>query len=129
VTPYDPAEEATMSPTTALRDLRSKHKQIEAAYAKAIERHRTLVKNLSDDSEGDDAADAGTKAAASEQDEAELRLILSRRIQLAHAMERLVAGTYGICESCGEAIPAERLELFPAATTCVTCKLRSERRR
>ena len=45
------------------------------------------------------------------------------------AIQRLDAGTYGICELCGEAIPAERLKLFPAATTCVTCKLRSERRR
>jgi RNA polymerase-binding transcription factor len=128
MTPYDLAEEATMSPTTALRDLRSKHEQIEAAYAEAIERHRTLVRNLSEDSEGDDVADTGTKAAASEQDEAELRLIVSRRTQLAHAIERLDAGTYGVCESCAESIPAERLELFPAATTCVACKERSERR-
>ena len=118
-----------MSPTTALRDLRSKHEQIEAAYAEAIERHRNLVRNLSDDSEGDDVADAGTKAAASEQDEAELRLIVSRRTQLAHAIERCDAGVYGVCESCAEPIPAERLKLFPAATTCVACKQRAERRR
>ena len=117
-----------MSPNTAAPDLRSQHEQIEAAYAEAIERHRTLVKHLSDDSEGDDVADAGAKAAASEQDEAELRVIIGRLTQLAHAIERLDAGTYGICESCAEAIPAERLELFPAATTCVACKQRSERR-
>jgi DnaK suppressor protein len=118
-----------MSPTSALRDLRSKHEQIEAAYAEAIERHRTLVRNLSDDTEGDDVADAGAKAAASEQDEAELRIIINRRTQLARAIERLDAGAYGICESCAQPIPAERLELFPSATTCVTCKQRSERRR
>jgi DnaK suppressor protein len=118
-----------MSPTSALRDLRSKHQQIEAAYAEAIERHRILVRNLSDDSEGDDVADAGTKAAASEQDEAELRVIIGRRSQLVHAIERLDAGAYGICESCAQPIPAERLELFPSATTCVACKQRSERRR
>ena len=117
-----------MSPITALPDLRSTHQQIEAAYVEAIDRHRTLVKDLTDDSEGDDDVDAGTKAAASEQDEAELRLIISRRAQLARALERLDAGTYGVCESCAQPIPAERLELFATATTCVACKRRSERR-
>jgi DnaK suppressor protein len=118
-----------MSPTTALADLRSKREQIEAAYAEAIERHRTLVRNLSNDSEGDDVADAGTKAAASEQDEAELRIIIGRRAQIARAVERAESGAYGICESCLAPIPAERLELFPTATTCVACKQRTERRR
>jgi DnaK suppressor protein len=29
---------------------------------------------------------------------------------------------YGICETCHRPIPAERLEIFPATTMCVTCK-------
>ncbi|MEW1611566.1 TraR/DksA family transcriptional regulator [Streptomyces sp. NPDC088744] len=41
--------------------------------------------------------------------------------QLDLAVERLEAGDYGRCESCGELIPAARLEVRPAATTCVGC--------
>ncbi|MEU3510541.1 TraR/DksA C4-type zinc finger protein [Streptomyces longwoodensis] len=37
------------------------------------------------------------------------------------ALERLEAGDYGRCEQCGEPIPTERLEVRPAAKTCVRC--------
>jgi RNA polymerase-binding transcription factor DksA len=40
---------------------------------------------------------------------------------IAHAHERLTAGEYGICERCGEAISAARLEARPTATTCIAC--------
>lgn len=35
------------------------------------------------------------------------------------ALARVEAGTYGICERCGAAIPEGRLEARPTATTCV----------
>lgn len=38
------------------------------------------------------------------------------------ALRRLDDGTYGICESCGNPIPAERLEFRPNAVRCVSCK-------
>ena len=37
------------------------------------------------------------------------------------ALERIEAGTYGSCESCGEPIGAERLSAIPEATRCVNC--------
>ncbi|WP_326706087.1 TraR/DksA family transcriptional regulator [Streptomyces cyaneofuscatus] len=37
------------------------------------------------------------------------------------AVERLASGDYGRCEVCGEPIPPARLEVRPAATTCVGC--------
>jgi DnaK suppressor protein len=40
------------------------------------------------------------------------------------ALERIDAGTYGICESCGKAIPIERLEALPYSTLCVECASR-----
>jgi DnaK suppressor protein len=40
------------------------------------------------------------------------------------ALERIDAGTYGICESCGKAIPIERLEVLPYSTLCVECASR-----
>ncbi len=41
------------------------------------------------------------------------------RDALLAALDRLAAGTYGVCEVCGRAIPAGRLEARPAATRCV----------
>jgi RNA polymerase-binding protein DksA len=37
------------------------------------------------------------------------------------ALVRLDAGDYGSCESCGRAIPFERLEAIPQARHCVAC--------
>jgi DnaK suppressor protein len=38
------------------------------------------------------------------------------------ALERVEAGTYGICTRCGADIPAGRLEAVPTATMCIKCK-------
>jgi RNA polymerase-binding transcription factor DksA len=37
------------------------------------------------------------------------------------ALARLAAGSYGVCERCGQPIGAGRLEARPAATTCIRC--------
>ena len=36
-----------------------------------------------------------------------------------HALERVAAGVYGLCESCGKSIPLERLDVLPYATLCI----------
>lgn len=41
------------------------------------------------------------------------------------ALERVQAGTYGTCESCGKSIPIERLEVLPYSTLCVECAART----
>lgn len=47
---------------------------------------------------------------------------LERTVQeIEAALSRIEAGTYGACVGCGFAIPAERLELRPFASTCVSC--------
>jgi DnaK suppressor protein len=47
---------------------------------------------------------------------------------LAVAIARCEGGSYGVCQGCNRNIPAARLDLFPAATRCVACQARSERR-
>ena len=37
------------------------------------------------------------------------------------ALEKIQAGTYGICDVCKNEIPIERLNLVPAALTCTGC--------
>jgi DnaK suppressor protein len=76
---------------------------------------------------GDDQADVGAKTYEREH---ELALAHNSRELLAQnkrALARIAAGTYGICESCGEPIGKARLQAFPRATLCVTCKQREER--
>lgn len=38
-----------------------------------------------------------------------------------HALDRIEAGEYGICETCGTSIPVERLDVLPYSTQCVEC--------
>lgn len=41
--------------------------------------------------------------------------------QVDHALERLNAGTYGVCTGCEEPIDARRLEALPYAELCISC--------
>jgi len=42
--------------------------------------------------------------------------------EIDRAIEKVHAGTYGVCEKCGENIPKERLKALPYAALCVKCK-------
>ena len=46
--------------------------------------------------------------------------------QVRDALRRRDQGSYGICESCGQPIPAERLEARPEATLCIACQRAQE---
>ncbi|HWJ84201.1 MAG TPA: TraR/DksA family transcriptional regulator [Cellulomonas sp.] len=86
-----------------------------------------LLRN-SGDGAGDDQADSGSSALEREQ---ELTLVNNTRDMLGQtqrALARIQAGTFGTCESCGLAIGKARVQAFPRATLCVTCKQREERR-
>jgi len=77
---------------------------------------------------GDDQADLGAKAYEREH---ELSLTYTARellTQTERALERIESGTYGLCESCGQPIGKARLQAFPRAMLCVSCKQREERR-
>ncbi|HET8927288.1 MAG TPA: TraR/DksA C4-type zinc finger protein [Microbacterium sp.] len=56
------------------------------------------------------------------------RGVLAEREDLADSLARVEAGTYGVCVSCGQPIPAGRLEARPTATMCVACAEAAERR-
>lgn len=44
-----------------------------------------------------------------------------------HALEKLEAGTYGVCDSCGGPIGRDRLRAAPHAAYCIECQRRRER--
>ena len=41
--------------------------------------------------------------------------------RLEAALQRMEEGTYGVCETCGQAIEPERLAALPIATLCIAC--------
>ena len=43
------------------------------------------------------------------------------RGQVESALERMDAGTYGVCANCGRGIPIARLRVRPFAELCVPC--------
>jgi DnaK suppressor protein len=53
------------------------------------------------------------------------RAVLLRRVR--SALARIEAGEYGDCLECGDPIPAGRLDIDPAAPTCVGCAEAEER--
>ena len=77
---------------------------------------------------GDDQADAGTKTFEREH---EMSLVINARdmvLQTERALERIDDKTYGRCEECGNPIGKARLQVFPRATLCMSCKQKEERR-
>ena len=77
---------------------------------------------------GDDQADAGSTALEREQ---EMSIVLNTREMLEQSVEalrRLQQHHFGACVVCGKGIGKARLQAFPRATHCVTCKQREERR-
>lgn len=44
-----------------------------------------------------------------------------------HALAKIDAGTFGLCETCDEAISLKRLEARPETTLCIRCKEDQER--
>jgi DnaK suppressor protein len=77
---------------------------------------------------GRDPADVGS---ANFERDAEMSLANNAREMLDQsqlALRHIQLGVYGTCDNCGKPIGKGRLQAFPRATLCVTCKQREERR-
>ena len=80
------------------------------------------------DGAGDDDADTGNKAYEREHEMALMANVVEMREQVEHALEMVDSGEYGLCERCEVPIGKVRLQAFPRATLCLSCKQRQERR-
>jgi RNA polymerase-binding protein DksA len=103
---------------------------VERLRSELVEAESEIADLLRDfgDGAGEDQADAGSKTFEREQ---EMSLANNSRdvlLQAEHALLRIEDGSYGLCEVCGNPIGKMRLQAFPRATLCVTCKQREERR-
>lgn len=100
-------------------------------HRRAIEQAEAELQNLLRDSTegaGRDPADVGS--ANFERDQ-EMSLAANARDMLKQselALRMIERGTYGRCESCGEPIGKGRLQVYPRASMCLSCKQRQERR-
>jgi len=80
------------------------------------------------DGAGNDQADVGSTTFERDHEMSLANNARDMLTQTEHALERIVDGTYGVCESCGQPIGKMRLMAFPRATLCLSCKQREERR-
>jgi DnaK suppressor protein len=77
-------------------------------------------------SSGDDEHDPEGQTVAYERAQVQALLDAARHeiAEVDAALARVGAGTYGVCERCGDPIGAERLEARPVARTCTACASR-----
>jgi RNA polymerase-binding protein DksA len=75
----------------------------------------------------DDDAETGTATFERERTMSLARNARQTIIQIERALDRIEAGSYGLCINCGEPIAVERLEALPQAVDCLDCRRKAER--
>ncbi len=73
---------------------------------------------LEQDGEGDEA-DLSAELTEADREEALAEAAHARREEALAALQRINAGTYGVCIDCGKAIPEERLAFRPEVARCL----------
>lgn len=56
-----------------------------------------------------------------------IRNLKERLNEVEHALEKIMNGTYGLCDECGGLIPPERLEALPQTSLCLPCRIKNPR--
>ena len=77
----------------------------------------------------DNPADIGSESFAQEFSLELLQRDEATLVEIDEALDRVKAGTFGLCEGCEELIPKVRLNAVPHARFCVECQRKTERRR
>jgi DnaK suppressor protein len=114
-------------------ELRDIVKTLNSDVARLLEEFHATETELDDllhtsEGAGDDQADAGSTALEREQEMSIVNNTREMLEQSVDALRRVKTGGFGACIVCGEGIGKARLQAFPRATHCVTCKQREERR-
>jgi RNA polymerase-binding protein DksA len=91
--------------------------EVQETLARSTDESPAQIAERARDAEDDSFATliVDTNLAEVDRDVVELRLIDS-------ALQRLSAGTYGVCTNCEQAIPMARLEAEPTAVRCIQCQ-------
>ncbi|MGZ4480797.1 MAG: TraR/DksA family transcriptional regulator [Gaiellales bacterium] len=116
-------------------DTESMRERLQAERARIAEEMERLLADTSrsiEDAVDEDGNDSHLADSATETLDREIELSLEENAEhllasIDSALARIDAGTYGICERCGNPISAERLEALPYAVKCIECKRLEER--
>jgi len=103
-----------------LEDERKRLQTLIEEYERELEEAR-LTESASDRSPDPGNAEAGSMKFEYEKELSIEQNTINLLGKVDHALERVAAGQYGVCESCGNSIPVERLDVLPYTTLCVTC--------
>jgi len=106
-------------------ELYERLKKEKAELLEKLEQLRTLGQPSAERKEG--SPFGKREEEADEASELEKRLALEERLgeslnEVEHAIQKYEAGTYGLCDSCGQPIEQARLEAIPQASLCLSCK-------
>ena len=115
-----------MSRKKSLENMREILVQRRAALRQALAGDDSLLKELSQNSGGDEidfALDCSHGEISSQLAEVESRELA----YIENALKRFGDNTYGKCEACKSNIPLARLQALPYATFCINCKLKAEK--
>jgi DnaK suppressor protein len=110
-------------------DVEDARRRLEAEREEALVRRTRLrddydaVVVASRDSNADDEHDPEGATIAFERSQigALVRQVQDHLVEIDAALTRLDAGTYGLCERCGDPIGDGRLQARPVARTCIRC--------
>jgi len=97
----------------------SRRAQLTAERERVNDELRALGVDRSTYDEG--FADSGQVTAERGEVDALVGSLRETLLEIDAALEKLDAGTYGRCESCGDEIAPARLEAKPTARLCITC--------
>ena len=108
-------------------ELQDELERLERRIATTEAELESLLKGGTDGA-GRDPADVGSSNFERDQELSIAQNAREMAEQLRVAIHLFDTGEYGLCEVCGQPIGKARLQVFPRATLCVTCKQREERR-
>ena len=108
-------------------ELYERLKKEKAQLLEKLEQLRTRRQPLAERREG--SPFGKREEEADEASELEKSLALEKRLgdslqEVEHALQKYEAGTYGLCDSCGQPIEQARLDALPQASLCLGCKTR-----
>lgn len=98
--------------------------RLEAQRDELIAAHQAHEQDLRDSHTSEDIA-GGDRASELDEVAVESHIVESEELlleKIAHALQRIGEGTYGICEACEAEIPLARLEAKPSVSLCIGCQ-------
>jgi RNA polymerase-binding transcription factor DksA len=116
-------------------DAKRARKQLEARLAEISHSSAVLSAEGTEQGSGDlshvhqHPGDQGTDISDAEREVAVLDAAAADTVLIQQALERIDAGTYGMCVDCGKKIPDARLKIRPEVARCVADQQKFERSR